>query len=164
MGLDQETDMAALTTKLSISDDSERKTLKAIGKRVFALSLIAGLLVASPATQAATWAKVNNPAPSSIQIMVQMTDGTILVQSYNGQTWMKLTRDIHGSYINGTWSVLAPALTPRIYFASQVLPNGKFWLIGGEYTGPGLLANWSNTAEIYDPVANTWTTAAPYPA
>jgi hypothetical protein len=96
--------------------------------------------------------------------MVQLTDGTILAQSFNGQTWMKLTPDITGNYINGTWTTLAPAITPRLYFASQVLPTGKFWLVGGEYTGPGLLANWSNTGEIYDPVANTWSSIMPYPS
>ena len=95
--------------------------------------------------------------------MIQMTDGTILVQSYNGQSWSKLTPDITGSYIDGTWTTLASAPIARLYFADQVLPNGKFWVTGGEYSGPGLLANWSNTSYIYDPLANTWTTTAPYP-
>jgi hypothetical protein len=92
-----------------------------------------------------------------------LTDGTILVQSYNGQTWMKLTPDATGSYINGTWTTLASAPTARLYFASQVLPDGTFWLAGGEYSGPGLLPNWSNTGEIYDPVANSWSSITPYP-
>jgi len=96
--------------------------------------------------------------------MVQMTDGTILVQSYDGQTWMKLTPDAYGSYLNGTWTTVAPGLLPTIYFASQVLPDGRFWHVGGEYTGPGLLPNWGNRGEIYDPVANRWTAIAPFPA
>jgi hypothetical protein len=96
--------------------------------------------------------------------MVQMTDGTILAQSYDdGQTWMKLTPDATGSYVNGTWTRVAPGLLPRFFFASQVLRDGRFWLVGGEYTGPGLLPNWGNTGEIYDPVANTWTAIAPFP-
>ena len=95
--------------------------------------------------------------------MVQETDGTILVQSFDGQTWWKLTPDATGSYINGTWTRLATAPTPRLYFASQVLPDGRFIEVGGEYSGPGLLANWSNTGDIYDPVANTWSTITPYP-
>ncbi len=89
--------------------------------------------------------------------MVQMTDGTILVQSFDGQTWMKLTPDRRkGSYVNGTWTTLAPSHLPAIYFASQVLPDGRFWYVGGEYTGPGLLPNWGSRGEIYDPVANRW--------
>jgi hypothetical protein len=139
-------------------------TLAAKRRLVCCLSLIALLSLTSTRGVAASWVKLTNLAPSNIQLMVQLTDGTILVQSYNGQTWMKLTPDIHGSYINGTWTTLAPGLIPRIYFASQVLPNGNFWVLGGEYTGPGLLANWSNTGEIYNTVANTWTAIAPYPS
>ena len=123
------------------------------------------LLSANPGN-AATWTKMLNvmPGGNTVQLMVQMTDGSILVQGYNGFTWMKLTPDATGNYINGTWSTLAQGPTPRIYFASQVLPDGRFWLVGGEYTGPGLLANWSNTGEIYDPVADSWTSIAPYPS
>jgi hypothetical protein len=110
------------------------------------------------------WKPLSQPAPAGIQLMVQMTDGTILVQSYDGQTWMKLTPDASGSYVNGAWTTVAPGLLPTIYFASQVLPDGRFWHVGGEYTGPGLLPNWGNRGEIYDPVANTWTAIAPFPA
>jgi hypothetical protein len=111
------------------------------------------------------WKPLTNAAPASIQIMVQMTDGTILAQSYDdGQSWMKLTPDASGSYVNGTWTMLAPELLPRFYFASQVLPDGRYWLVGGEYTGPGLLPNWGNRGEIYDPVTNKWTAIASFPA
>src|SRR5262245_25159322 len=75
---------------------------------------------------------LTNPAPSTIQLMMQLTDGSVLVQSYNGQTWMKLTPDATGSYINGTWSLLAASPTPRLYFASQVLPDGRVFVVGGE--------------------------------
>ena len=112
---------------------------------------------------AATWTKIP-VAPSTIQLMVQMTDGSILVQSYNGQSWMRYTPDASGNYATGSWSTLASGPVARLYFASQVLPDGRFWLVGGEYTGPGLQANWGNTGEIYDPVANTWTVITPYPA
>jgi hypothetical protein len=77
---------------------------------------------------------------------------------------MRLAPDAMGSYINGTWTQLNPMSTPRLYFASEVLPNGKVWVLGGEYSGPGLVANISGTAEIYDPVSNTWSPAASYPS
>jgi hypothetical protein len=129
------------------------------------LSIFSLLLVASTVrSDAASWTKLTNLAPSSISLMVQLTDGTVLVQSFNGQTWMKLTPDSTGNYLNGTWTTLAPGPIPRLYFASQVLPNGKFWVLGGEYTGPGLAANWGNTGEIYDPIANVWTPITPYPS
>jgi hypothetical protein len=132
--------------------------------RLYCSVLIALLIGVSARFGAAqSWQPLANPAPSSIQIMVQMTDGTILVQSYDGQNWMKLTPDAQGSYVNGTWTTLAPSLLPAIYFASQVLPDGRFWYVGGEYTGPGLLPNWGNRGEVYDPVANRWTPIASFP-
>jgi hypothetical protein len=113
------------------------------------------------------WQPLINQAPSGpngIQIMIQATDGSILVQAYDGQTWMKLTPDAKGSYINGTWTTLAPEPIPRLYFASQILPDGRLFVAGGEYSGPGLLPNWSNTGEIYDSMSNKWTRIAPYPS
>ena len=112
------------------------------------------------------WQPLMNQAPSGpngVQLMIQGTDGSILVQAYDGQSWMKLTPDEKGSYINGTWATLASEPTARLYFASQIMPNGKLFVAGGEYSGPGLLPNWSNTGEIYDPLANAWTRIAPYP-
>ncbi|HXP45467.1 MAG TPA: kelch repeat-containing protein [Candidatus Acidoferrales bacterium] len=112
------------------------------------------------------WQPLTNQAPSGpngIQIMIQATDGSVLVQAYDGQTWMKLTPDDRGSYVNGTWTTLASEPIARLYFASQIMPNGRLFVAGGEYSGPGLLPNWSNTGEIYDPLDNKWTRIAPYP-
>jgi hypothetical protein len=53
--------------------------------------------------------------------------------------------------------------TNRIYFASHVLNNGNLWVLGGEYSGPNLDANWTNTGEVYDTLANRWTPIAPHP-
>ncbi len=120
----------------------------------------------APHTPSSGWQALTNQAPSGpngIQIMIQATDGSILVQAYDGQTWMKLTPDDKGSYINGTWTTLASEPVARLYFASQIMPDGRLFVVGGEYSGPGLLPNWSNTGEIYDPMANKWTPIAPYP-
>jgi hypothetical protein len=76
---------------------------------------------------------------------------------------MKLTPDDRGSYINGAWTTLASEPIARLYFASQILPDGRLFVAGGEYSGPGLAPNWSNTGEIYDPLTNTWTPINPYP-
>ena len=123
---------------------------------------IALLQIFSTASLAASWTKMTT-APSTIQLIVQMTDGTLLAQSYDGQSWMKLTPDLTGSYVNGTWTMLASGPVKRLYFASQVLPDGRFWLVGGEYTGPTMQQNWGYTGEIYDPVVNTWTPITPFP-
>lgn len=114
---------------------------------------------------AASWTPlVNRPSVNSIQIMILMTDGSIMAQTYDDiQTWVKLTPDAKGSYINGTWTTLGKMITPRLYFTSDVLQNGKLWVMGGEYTGPFEDANWGPQAEIYDPLINTWSEAATYP-
>jgi Kelch motif len=112
------------------------------------------------------WQKLTNQAPSGpngVQIMIQSTDGSILVQSYDGQNWMKLTPDEKGSYLNGTWTTLASEPVARLYFASQIMPDGRLFVVGGEYSGPALIPDWSNTGEIYDPLSNKWTIITPYP-
>lgn len=125
------------------------------------------LLIASHATpaRAGRWTPlVNRPSVGSIQIMILMTDGSIMVHTFDDiQTWVKLTPDANGSYINGTWVTLGKMITPRLYFASQVMQNGNLWVMGGEYTGPFEDPNWGPQAEIYDPLTNTWTAAASDP-
>src|SRR5262249_13299944 len=78
-------------------------------------------------------------------------------------TWYQLAPNSAGSYLNGAWSSLASMGTQRLYFGSNVLPSGKVFLVGGEYSGPSGTANWTNTGEMYDPVANTWSPIAPFP-
>ncbi|MBV8072871.1 MAG: hypothetical protein JO270_23410 [Acidobacteriaceae bacterium] len=124
------------------------------------------LLTASPASEVhpATWTPLaHKPSVNSIGTMVLLTDGSVMMESYDDiQTWIKLTPDAKGGYVNGTWSTLAKMRTPRLYFASQVMQNGKLWVMGGEYTGPYQDANWGPEAEIYDPRTNTWSDAATY--
>ena len=121
---------------------------------------------AGPANAAETgvWTPLKSLAPDFTGTMLLLTDGTVLVQGYlPGNDWMRLTPDASGSYINGTWSTVAPMSIPRLYYASHVLQNGKLWLLGGEYTGFPPTAKWTNTGEIYDPVANTWSPIAHHP-
>jgi hypothetical protein len=96
-------------------------------------------------------------------VMILLTDGTVMVQNGSSANWMQLTPDTTGSYINGTWSSLAPMILDRLYFTAQVLPSGKVWVLGGEYSGPFLDPNITPFAETYDPVANSWSPAATYP-
>ena len=132
----------------------------------FWVGLLAVLFLFCPVRgNAASWTKVTNVAPASAGIMLQLPNGTIMIQQGNSANWMRLKPDAQGSYINGTWATdIATQPVRRLYFASQVLPNGNVWILGGEYSGPSLISNWSNTGEIYDSVANTWTPITPYPA
>src|SRR5579871_1751621 len=115
---------------------------------------------------AQSWTPLKNLAPCGITVTIQATDGRILAQCLDGVgTWVALTPDSTGSYVNGSWSFLAPMPTPRLYFADQMLQNGKLFIVGGEYSGPGLpfQPNWSYTGNIYDPISNTWSTITPFP-
>jgi len=114
---------------------------------------------------AGVWTKLTraNPAGGSGTMML-LTDGTVMVQGPGvSRSWTKLTPDSSGNYINGTWSTLASMNLERLYTASNVLPNGKVFVLGGEYSGPNGFATWINSGEMYDPVANTWTPIPNFP-
>jgi hypothetical protein len=113
----------------------------------------------------ASWTPLTNlPPGGSVINLLLLTDGTVIAQSGDdGQHWFKLTPDAHGSYVNGTWTTLAPMSFPRIYFSTNILQDGRVWLLGGEYTGPYFDANIAPSGEIYDPVKDTWSPMAPYP-
>jgi len=66
---------------------------------------------------------------------ILLTDGTVLVQDAGCQDWWKLTPDISGSYVNGTWTQIAslPSDYSPLYHSSAVLADGRFIIEGGEY-------------------------------
>jgi hypothetical protein len=129
------------------------------------LTAILMLSLAGRASAADNWQLVTTPAPTPyLDIMLLMPDGSVMMLSANdNQTWVKLTPDIHGSYVNGTWSTVGKMNIPRLYFASQVLQDGRVWITGGEYTGPYYDQNITGSGEIYDPATNTWTWTANFP-
>ena len=80
-----------------------------------------------------------------------LTDGTVVVQADNDHDWYKLTLDITGSYVNGTWTKLAslPAGYSPDAFASEVLADGRLLIEGGEYNEGSLV--FTNEGAIYNP-------------
>ncbi len=112
--------------------------------------------------QTGTWTKVVTNAPDNNQgVLLLLTDGTVICHNSVGGTygtgWDKLTPNASGSYINGTWSTIASMHGDRLFFSSQVLPSGEVYVAGGEYGAGG------TTGEVYNPVANTWTTCGAIP-
>src|SRR5262249_33978946 len=61
------------------------------------------------------------------------------------------------------WSSRASMGLERLYFGSNVLPDGRVLVVGGEYSGPSGTANFTNTGEIYNPVTNSWSNIANFP-
>jgi hypothetical protein len=120
--------------------------------RLIALLLATcGMLAPGRALAVGTWTLLVNPAPDYISLMLQLSDGTVMcLGQENGSNWYRLTPDTNGSYVNGTWTTLAPMHDSRLYCSSQVLRDGRVLVAGGEY-GTG-----SNTAEYYQPTNDSW--------
>lgn len=127
----------------------------AIALAIAALALAPGLATAQKLVQ------LKNQPPDGALVTWQLTDGTVMAQSYSENTFYKLTPDNTGSYVNGTWSQVAtlPSGYVPLYFPAAVLADGRLVIAGGEYNN-GSFA-FSNKVAIYDPVANTWTALKP---
>jgi hypothetical protein len=115
---------------------------------------------------------LNNQPSFDAGVMLLLSDETVLVHSEPNcltctstdySSWYKLTPDINGSYVNGTWTQVAslPDGYGPLYFSSAVLPDGRVIIEGGEYNN--LSAVWTNQDAIHDPQRNTWTPVAPPP-
>ena len=120
---------------------------------------LAGVLASGELAAAGTWTPLAHTAPGGVNLMLQLSDGSVLCANENGQTigggWFRLTPDVHGSYVNGTWTTLASAHDTRLYFPAQVVRDGRVFIAGGEYGTGG------SKAEVYDPLTNVWTSVLP---
>lgn len=117
--------------------------------RAFFILSLSCLLLPGVAPAAGTWTPLTSSPPGGINNCMLLSDGTVLGMNGSGDC-VKLTPDIHGSYINGTWSIMSTMNQSRLFFASQLLTNGNMWVAGGEYGSGG-------TSELYDSLNNTWT-------
>ena len=98
------------------------------------------------------WTPLTNTAPHpNGGGMLLLSDGTVLAHTSSYGIYDKLTPDIHGSYINGTWTSIAPMNKTRFYYSSQILKDGRVYVAGGEYGTGG------SSGETYDPLTNVWT-------
>ena len=108
------------------------KLLRTLGVTVTILTLL-GI------SSAQSWTLLANPSPGPVGPVLQLRDGRILAHEDQGGDagqWWILTPDIHGSYVNGTWSNgghMQSGYAP-FFFGSQVLLDGKHIAVeGGEY-------------------------------
>jgi hypothetical protein len=131
---------------------TDRATLSNRCRWLGLLLAVGELLIPWRAMAVGSWTPLTHTAPSSVDLMLLLSDGTVMAQQSGiSSSWYRLTPDIHGSYVNGTWTTLAAMHDTRLYFSSDVLQDGRVFVAGGEY-GTGRA-----TAEIYDPVNDTWT-------
>jgi len=146
------------------------KTVKRIGKlftqwMVLIMSpAFAGLLFTGQTNAQGTWTPVTQLAPDfNNGVMLLMADGTVICHTSSGgymgdgTIFDRLTPDSTGSYINGTWSQIAPMNRERYAFSSALLKDGRVYAAGGEYGTDGTQNGWHG--EVYDPSTDTWTEA-----
>ena len=119
------------------------------------------------AEAAGTWTPLANQISlfDGIGNPILLTDGSVLVQDAGFNDWYRLTPDRSGSYVNGTWTQIANAPYNPLYHSTQVLPDGRMIIEGGEYLCTFVPAacnpTWTNLGAIYDPVADAWTAVSP---
>jgi hypothetical protein len=132
--------------------------------RRFGISLLVSLALAGIAS-AQKWQTLTHPPTFFADTALLLTDGTIMVHEICSSNWHRLTPDNKGSYLNGTWSKMAsmPSNYGPLYFASQVLPDGRVLVAGGEYNKTDNCQNQVETplGTIYDPLKNRWTAVKP---
>jgi hypothetical protein len=114
------------------------------------------------------WKKLKNKPAFSVDTALLLTDGGVMCHEYETSNWHKLVPDAQGSYIKGTWHALTPLpanapltqngpLNAPLYYSSAVLRDGHVFVAGGEYNVKFVNSVDLGAAEIYDPVADSWT-------
>jgi hypothetical protein len=122
---------------------------------------------AVPAT--GTWTAVKqkylatspNGAPAQPGTAQLLTDGRVLASGPEASAvWYTFTPDAFGSYENGTWAPAARSPVGRLFHPSFVLRDGRYWSGGGEYV---VGATTRSASEVYDPVADAWSSLPDMP-
>lgn len=128
-------------------------------RKIFLLTAL--VLAISSVSLSQTLKQLKHQPPDGAILTFQMTDGTVIAQGGNDSDWWKLTPDITGSYVNGTWKQLASLPTGYVpdAFASAVLADGRLVIVGGEYNNGNFAL--TNQGAIYDPSTNVWTSVTP---
>lgn len=102
-----------------------------------------------------TWQTVTNGPPYQIDLMLLLTDGTVLCHEPDSARWARLAPDEHGEYVNPRWLPVDLMHHARQSFGACVLADGRVLVAFGTpdlSTGDrGLLGD--TTIEFFDPTA-----------
>jgi hypothetical protein len=145
-------------------NDEVRPTMKLLRMCGTVLVVLNACVLASGQSH---WQRLTHSPPVNVGAILLLTDGTVIAHQENDvfghfatRKWYRLTPDIRGSYVDGTWSAIAPMPSGYmpLFFGSALLPDGRVSVEGGEDNG--------NNGEvtlgaIYDPVADAWTPVNP---
>ena len=119
-------------------------------------------LVTMEKSHAGHFTRVGHQPPVGMAMEWLLTDGSVLAQSgANWSNWYRYVPDAKGNYSDGTWSQVASlqANYGPLYFAADVLADGRLAISGGEYNSPGngYDLQLTNQGSVYDPIKNAWT-------
>jgi hypothetical protein len=158
---------AAATGAPPNSDGDLRQLLKS-HKGTASLALQQSSVSLTSDAAAPTLTPLTNQLPDGITFTMLLTDGTVMAQdAFYPYMWWKLTPDINGSYLNGSWTQRAslPVSYSPYASAEAVLADGRVLVIGGEYSNftLGEPFTLTNQGAIYDPRTDTWSPVAPPP-
>ncbi len=118
----------------------------------------------APPTTSGVWTRLTGSSQfpgTSPDTALLMTDGSVMMHDACTPDWYRLTPDVTESYVRGSWYHVESMYVGYgpLYFASQVLLDGRLIVQGGEdnYNGTKcVLGAETNYGAIYDPVANSW--------
>src|SRR5260370_12947483 len=131
--------------------------MKQSAKSVFvaiALILCAILVMKGSALviQSGQWAQTGNLSSARAGASAALLqDGRILISGGDSGTGPAASADFFNT--DGTISAAAPMNNPRKGHVGVAMQDGRVLAAGGTTAGGGA----TNTAEIFDPVANSWT-------
>ena len=116
------------------------------------LAAVAVLLLACGMLQAQTLTNLKNQPPDGAANSSFCNRWHRPRQGNQGQDWWKLTPDITGSYVNGTWSQMASLASgyDPYAFASATLADGRVLIEGGANLNFGSFS-FTNQGAVYDP-------------
>ncbi|MGH9282089.1 MAG: Kelch repeat-containing protein, partial [Acidimicrobiales bacterium] len=103
------------------------------------------------------------PSPRQYHRATLLADGRVLATGGYLEGKLPTAVEIFDP-ATGAWSPTSPMPFGRMAHTATLLPDGKVLVAGGLVFGPDARLTFSNSAQVYDPVAGSWAPTAEMPA